>query len=136
MGERMRTFDFSTTPLGAISAWPQSLCSAVSICLNSRFPIVLYWGKQFVSLYNDAYIPIWGEKHSWALGKPLEIAWADIWDAVGPMVNKVMETGTPNWSEDQLLIMQRHGYAEGRTSPSRSAPVATNRGRSVASFAP
>ncbi|UVT17486.1 MAG: response regulator [Nitrospira sp.] len=112
MGERMRAFDFSTTPLGPVSAWPQSLRSAVSICLNSRFPIVLYWGKEFVSLYNDAYISIWGEKHPWALGKPFEVAWADIWDALGPMLRRVMETGIPSWSDDQLLVMQRHGYVE------------------------
>ncbi|MDK2745427.1 MAG: response regulator [Nitrospira sp. BO4] len=112
MGARMRAFDFSTTPLGPVSAWPQSLRSAVSICLNSRFPIVLYWGKEFVSLYNDAYISIWGEKHPWALGKPFEVAWADIWDALGPVLKGVMETGIPSWSDDQLLVMQRHGYVE------------------------
>ncbi len=112
MGALMRALDFSTTPLGAVSCWPQSLRSAVSICLNSRFPIVLYWGPQFVSLYNDAYIPVWGQKHPWALGKPFEVAWADIWDVLGPVLKHVMATGEPSWSDDQLLIMQRHGYSE------------------------
>ena len=86
--------------------------SAVSICLNNRFPIVLYWGQQFVALYNDAYISILGEKHPWALGKPFEVAWVDIWDVQEPVLKGVMETGIPSWSDDQLLIMQRHGYAE------------------------
>jgi hypothetical protein len=63
MGERMRSFDFSSTPLGPISSWPQSLRSAVSICLNTRFPVILYWGPELISIYNDSYIPIWGEKH-------------------------------------------------------------------------
>jgi hypothetical protein len=39
MGVRMRTFDWSATPLGAVARWPQSLQTAVSICLASRFPI-------------------------------------------------------------------------------------------------
>ncbi|HSF69534.1 MAG TPA: hypothetical protein VLA47_04080, partial [Nitrospira sp.] len=112
MGALMRSFDFSATPLGPASDWPESLRSAVSICLNSRFPIVLYWGPHFISLYNDAYSPIWGGKHPWALGKPFEVAWADIWDVLGPVLKEVQSTGIPSWAEDQLLIMQRSGYPE------------------------
>ena len=112
MGALMRSFDFSTTPLGPACEWPQSLRSAVSICLNSRFPIVLYWGPQFISLYNDAYIPILGSKHSWALGQPFEVVWADIWDVLGPVLRAVFETGVPSWAEDQQLIFQRSGYLE------------------------
>ena len=112
MGALMRSFDFSATPLGPASDWPQSLRSAVSICLNSRFPIVLYWGPDLISLYNDAYIPIWGSKHPWALGKPFKVAWADIWDVLGPVLLQVQDTGVPSWAEDQLLIMQRSGYPE------------------------
>ena len=112
MGALMRSFDFSTTPLGPAIEWPQSLRSAVSICLNSRFPIVLYWGPQFISLYNDAYIPILGTKHPSALGQPFHIVWADIWDVLGPVLRNVFETGVPSWAEDQLLIFQRSGYAE------------------------
>lgn len=46
MAALMRSFDFSTTPLGAASEWPQRLRSAVSICFDSRFPIVLFWGTR------------------------------------------------------------------------------------------
>ncbi|HKR80202.1 MAG TPA: ATP-binding protein, partial [Nitrospira sp.] len=112
MGALMRSFDFSATPLGPASDWPQSLRSAVSICLNSRFPIVLYWGPDLIALYNDAYMPILGSKHPWALGKPFKVAWADIWDVLGPVLQQVQHTGVPSWAEDQLLIMQRSGYPE------------------------
>jgi len=112
MASLMRTFDFSKTPLGPAADWPQSLRSAASICLNSRFPIVLYWGPQFISLYNDAYAPILGTKHPWALGKPFEVVWADIWDVLGPVLKEVQSTGVPSWAEDQLLFMQRSGYPE------------------------
>jgi signal transduction histidine kinase len=112
MGALMRSFDFSATPLGPAAEWPQSLRSAVSICLNSRFPIVLFWGPQFVSLYNDAYTPILGNKHPWALGQPFEVVWADIWDVLGPVLRGVFETGVPSWAEDQQLIFHRSGYPE------------------------
>ena len=37
MGWRIRAFDWSKTPLGPVEEWPQSLRSAVSICLASRW---------------------------------------------------------------------------------------------------
>lgn len=60
--------DWATTPLGQASRWPQSLHTAINICVNSRFPIALYWGPQFVMLYNDDLVPMVGaNKHPPAL---------------------------------------------------------------------
>src|SRR5262245_3058340 len=58
MGERTRELDWSRTPVGPPAEWPQSLKTAVSICLGSRHPIVLWWGpRDYTQFYNDAYIP-------------------------------------------------------------------------------
>ena len=55
MGERTRAFDWSSTPLGPAAGWPQSLKTAVSICLGSRHPIVVWWGNSaYTQFYNDA----------------------------------------------------------------------------------
>ena len=70
MGALMRSMDWSRTPLGPTSAWPQSLRTMVSTCLNSRFPILIWWGPQFVKLYNDAYRQILRGKHPHAMGAP------------------------------------------------------------------
>ena len=112
MGALMRSVDWAATPLGPLGAWPQSLRSAVSICLGSRFPIVLYWGPRYVVLYNDAYAEILGKKHPWALGRLCQEVWSEIWDVIAPMLGGVMATGEATWSEDQLLFLERHGYPE------------------------
>ena len=112
MGERIRALDWSQTPLGPVETWPQSLRSAVSTCIGSRFPIVLYWGPQLVVLYNDAYAEILGGKHPWALGRPCEEVWSEIWDVIGPMLDGVVATGQATWSEDQLLALERRGFPE------------------------
>ena len=59
----IRAFDWSGTPLGPIVSWPQSLRTAVSICLGSRFPMLLWWGPELVSIYNDAFISVLGGWH-------------------------------------------------------------------------
>jgi PAS domain S-box-containing protein len=112
LGARMRALDWAQTPFGTPAAWPQSLRSAVSICLNSRFPIAIYWGPQLALLYNDAWSPIPGEKHPWALGRPGQEVWPEIWDEIGPLFETVQQTGEGIWQQDQLLPMRRHGYTE------------------------
>jgi hypothetical protein len=113
MAERMRTFHWTTTPLGPIESWPTSLRTAVGICLRSRFPMLLWWGSELVMLYNDAYRPILGgSKHPAALGAPGETMWQEIWPVIGPMLQSVRDAGKATWSEDQLLVLDRNGYAE------------------------
>jgi hypothetical protein len=62
MAERMRAMDWSRTALGPMEQWPQSLKTSGSICLASRFPIVMHWGPQYMVLYNDAYSTILGSQ--------------------------------------------------------------------------
>ncbi|GAA3630849.1 SpoIIE family protein phosphatase [Streptomyces chitinivorans] len=111
MAERMRALDWAGTPMGDPAGWPASLRAACRICLTSRFPMILWWGEDLRFLYNDAYLPLLGDKHP-GLGKPGRQVWGEIWDVIGPMLRSVMETGRATWSEDLLLRMERHGYLE------------------------
>ncbi len=110
MGERMRAFDWSSSPVGPAAQWPQSLKTAVSICIGSRYPIVLWWGNpEYTMFYNDGYIPILGvTKHPGWLGRSGREAWKEIWSTVGPMLDSVFQTGEATWSEDLLLVMDRN----------------------------
>jgi signal transduction histidine kinase len=109
----IRERDWSQTPLGPVESWPQSLRTAISICLESRHPIVLWWGPERWMFYNDAYRPMLGErKHPQFLGGSGQECWAEIWDVIGPMMDQVIETGAPTWSEDLFLLMLRDGYLE------------------------
>ena len=110
MGERMRAFDWSTSPVGPPAEWPQSLKTAVSICIGSRYPMVLWWGHpEYTMFYNDGYIPVLGvTKHPGWLGRSGRDCWQEIWSTVGPMLDSVFETGEATWSEDMLLVMNRN----------------------------
>ncbi|MDF0642412.1 MAG: response regulator [Nitrospira sp.] len=109
MGRRVRAFDWATTAVGPAVDWPQSLKTAVSICLGSRYPIIMWWGRSAcTTFYNDAYIPIYGfPKHPRALGRPLQEYWKEIWHIIGPMSDSVFATGDATWSEDLLLVLKR-----------------------------
>lgn len=109
LGHRIRSQDWESTPLGSPDTWPQSLRSALSICLHSTFPTAIYWGPELRLLYNDAWAPVPAERHPWALGRPAAEVWSDIWDVVGPQFSRVIETGEGFSTFDQMLPMMRGG---------------------------
>lgn len=112
MGTRIQAFDWSITPLGAVETWDQSLRIALQILLSSKFPMQILWGAEYIQFYNDAYIDIAGGKHPEALGQRGADCWEEVWEFAGPLLDQVMTTGKATWSEDQLLILNRHGYPE------------------------
>ena len=113
MGARLRQLDWSKTPLGATEKWPQSLRSTVSMLLPSRAQIALFWGPEFVTIYNDAYRPVFGAKHPSALGQPGRVAWSEIWDTqLHGLLDGVVRTGEAFWARDLLFELERHGFVE------------------------
>lgn len=112
LGERIRTYDWTSTSLGPVNSWPQSLKTCIRIMLTSRQPIWIGWGKDLIKFYNDPYKAIVGGKHPVALGQPASIVWKDIWMDIEPMLKKVMEDNEGTYVESQLLLMERNGYPE------------------------
>jgi PAS domain S-box-containing protein len=130
MASLIRTTDWSKTPLGPVESWPQSLRTAVSICLGSRHPIVLWVGPERWMFYNDGYRPMLGEsKHPQFLGRPGQECWAEIWDIIGPMMDQVIETGRATWSENLFLLMNRSGYLEETYYTFSYSPIRDEKGR-------
>jgi PAS domain S-box-containing protein len=87
--------------------------TAVSICLTSRLPMVLWLGPELTMLYNDAWRPVLGAtKHPHGLGRPGREVWPEIWDIIGTQMRSVIETGTATWSDDLRLTVDRYNYAE------------------------
>ena len=113
MADRVAAHDWASTPLGAIHQWPQSLRTAVSILLNTRYPMFLFWGPDAICIYNDAYRPSLGHgMHPSALGARADTVWSDIWHIIGPQISVVMDHGENTWFEDQLVPFDRSGYLE------------------------
>jgi signal transduction histidine kinase/ActR/RegA family two-component response regulator len=113
MGERTRLLDWSTTPLGSPETWPQSLRSTVSMLLPSRAQIIMFWGRDFTVLYNDAYRPVLGAKHPNSLGRPGSHVWKEIWETqLRELLEGVVQTGEAFWARDLLFLIERHGFVE------------------------
>ena len=114
MGELIRNKDWIKTPLGTHTNWPQSLRTALSIVLHSKFPMFLFWGPELICFYNDAYRPSLGikGKHPDILGQRAEEAWPETWDIIKPLINQVLAGSEATWNEDQLIPIYRNGKIE------------------------
>jgi hypothetical protein len=111
LGAAMRAFDWSATSLGPPDGWPQTLRTGLRIILASRQPMWLWWGPQLIHFYNDAYRFVLHDKHPDALGKPARDVWKEIWPQIQGRIGAAMK-GEASYSEAELLVMNRRGYAE------------------------
>lgn len=112
MGELIRAIDWSKTPLGPVDTWSQTLRTMVSFLLANRFPLLLWWGPKYISIYNDAYRPILGTKHPRSMGQPVSECWSEIWHILKPLIDTPFFGGPATWMEDIFLEVNRHGFTE------------------------
>ncbi len=113
MGALTRSYPWSESPLGGPETWPQSLRTAVRILLNTNHPMFIWWGRQLIQFYNDAYRQTMGpERHPSALGQGGRECWAEIWPIIGPQIEQVMSGGGATWHENQLVPVTRYGRLE------------------------
>ncbi|MEV7552184.1 SpoIIE family protein phosphatase [Amycolatopsis sp. NPDC089917] len=113
VGRDLVEVDWAATPLGRPDGWPLSLRTAVGILLSSRFSMWMAWGPDLTFACNSAYRHnSLGRKYPWALGRPANEVWAEIWDDIGPRVETVLSTGKATWDEGLLLFVERSGYLE------------------------
>ena len=112
MGERIRGFDWSKTAIGAPENWSPALRTTIRILLANRFPMLLWWGPEYISIYNDAYRPVLGRKHPWGLGQPVRDCWSEIWDVLKPLIDTPFGGGPATWIEDIELQINRAGFTE------------------------
>ena len=107
----IRTFDWSTTPLGPILQWPQSLKTITGFLLRSPVPIVLLWGKAGTMIYNDAYSVFAGGRHPQLLGSKVREGWPEVADFNDNIMKVGLAGGTLAY-RDQELTLHRPGRSE------------------------
>jgi PAS domain S-box-containing protein len=113
IGRDLAAIDWTSTPLGPVDRWPQSLRTAVNILLSSQFAMWMAWGPELTFFCNAAYRrDTLGLKYPWALGRPASEVWAEIWIDVSPRIERVLSTGEATWDEALMLLLERSGYSE------------------------
>ena len=109
MAELIRTRDWTLTPLGPLEGWSEALLLCANLMLSCAFPSLVFWGKESVQLYNDAFVPLLAERHPSGLGQTARECWWDAWETVGPNLERVMNDGETVFHQNALVPIVRDG---------------------------
>ena len=80
--------------------------------LASKAQIVIFWGRDYCALYNDAYIPTMGSKHPDHLGRPGRDMWAEAWSVLQELFDGVAAGDEAFYGDDYLFMLERFGFLE------------------------
>lgn len=91
LASHIRERDWSGFALGPPDGWPPLLRSSLDLILGCTFPATLQWGPGLALFYNEAYIPLIGDRHPSALGQPLLEAFPEIHATYSPIAKRVLQ---------------------------------------------
>ncbi|MCK3866018.1 GAF domain-containing protein [Pseudomonas sp. B329] len=129
MAERVRQHDWASTPLGPLEQWSDVLKTTVALCFASRFPQAIVWGPELITLYNDAFRPILGNKPE-ALGRPFSEVWHEAWSEISPIASAAFD-GHATYIENFPLMLKRNGAPEQAYFTFCYSPIRDSRGNVV-----
>lgn len=107
-----RSIDWASTPLGPVESWPPELRIMTNMIMGSPHPAALYWGRDYVAIYNEAYISVIGQKHPSLMGSRYRDIWPEIWDEIEPVFESGWNEGRATMKYDDRLFITRHGFLE------------------------
>ncbi|RYF90023.1 MAG: hypothetical protein EOO00_09405, partial [Chitinophagaceae bacterium] len=105
--------DWSVTPVGDRSLWPQALIAAIDTVLGASYPVFLFWGKEHTFFYNDAAASLFpvaqqpGHLYTQAL-----YAWPDMWYRIQSIVDEVLQGSPTPLLEDLSIPIYRKDTIE------------------------
>jgi signal transduction histidine kinase len=129
MAERVLQHDWANTSLGPLEQWPDVLKTTVALCFASSFPQAIVWGPQLITIYNDAFIPILGNK-PYALGRPFSDVWSEVWSEVSPIADAAFQ-GHATYIENFPLMIERGRAREQAYFTFCYSPIRDPQGRVV-----
>ncbi|QRV93187.1 protein-histidine kinase [Ceratobasidium sp. AG-Ba] len=100
----LESYPWETTPLGPRSGWSERLRAYVNFMQTSPHTTALWWGPEYVLLYNDAYSQVIGHKHPYLYGQRASVGWAELWDTLGPRMKSLMAGQALSKTDDLMFF--------------------------------
>ncbi|KAI1392757.1 uncharacterized protein F4822DRAFT_425964 [Hypoxylon trugodes] len=131
-----RTRDWASTPLGPIETWSSELRAMANMVMGSPNPAAMYWGPEFTTMYNEAYVALAGAKHPSLMGQNYKDAWGELWPELQPILESAWKSGQATMKNDDRLILRRNGFDEETFFSWSIVPLVGNDGSVVGLFNP
>ena len=114
MERRHRSLDWSVTALGSPEGWPAGLDTLVRTLLASPQPMVLFWGRDRLQFWNDAFQEMapWSPALGPTPGTPAQPWWGEAWPELEGRIRRARREGSSTWL--------RPRFSRDATEPSES----------------
>jgi PAS domain S-box-containing protein len=132
----IREFDWKSTSLGPAETWPVQLKQACEIMLANPDPATVFWGRDLILIYNEAYIALAGNKHPSMMGGSARVYWREVWDQYDPLFDQMFIDGKVLKEDNSRLLIQRSGYLEEGFFNLRVMPILGDDGSVVGFYEP
>lgn len=123
----LEEFEWDQTSLGARDQWSAVLRSTVSLVLNASLPMLLLWGREGISICNDAFIALAGDRLPEVFGAPIIKAWPELAEIQADALEAAFR-GECISLRDQPLTVQNSGYSDDIWLAIDSNPVTSETG--------
>jgi PAS domain S-box-containing protein len=127
-------FDWGSTSVGPIAAWPGYLRTTVATMLASPVPIVTLWNIDGVMIYNQAYSSLAAERHPQLLGSRVREAWPEFADFNDNVMRTVLGGGTLSYRHREFTRL-RQGRSESVWLDLHYSPVLDDQNRPAGAIA-
>ena len=108
-----RGTDWTRNGLGPLKDWDPTLQLFANFVFADSRAACLWWGPDYVAIYNDAYVPLCQGVHPMLMGSTYAQALPDIWDQMRAILDESRKTGVgQSITPDAPLLVERNGWRE------------------------
>lgn len=131
----IRDVDWAKTGFGPMASWPTELRTIVRVMMVDTAPVVLYWGRTSSIIYNEAYMPLIGQKHPSILGMDATEVFLNFGGVFEDILSEQRKLGVTRSGEASMLLIERHGFLEETFCNWKLIPIIDDNGNVVGSYA-
>ena len=108
-----RETDWTRNGLGPLEDWDPTLQLFVNFMFADSRAACLWWGPEYVAIYNDEFAPLCHGVHPTLMGSTYAEGFPEIWPYIRAMFEQSSKTGIgQNVTSDAPLLVERNGWKE------------------------
>ncbi|KAF0541188.1 PAS domain S-box protein [Gigaspora margarita] len=114
----IKSYDWSSTPLGPMDLWDPLFRSAVDFCCQLKFPSRVVYGSDLIVIYNQEHVLFEMKKnqevkHPFAMGKPIIESYPEYYELLKTSYEQVKSTGKGFFQYDGCVpLLHNDDYIE------------------------
>ncbi|KAF5562127.1 sensory transduction histidine kinase [Fusarium phyllophilum] len=123
----VQNVDWESTSLGPMSDWPAQLQHTFNQLVSDSRPVALYWGPEYVTIYNEAFSKYCGARHPGLLGRPAPEAWPHLKTRLDEMTASPSKNYSNAEDESKFFIPLADGSHEETYVKSSMVPIVSDK---------